>query len=43
MDRAKGELLREVAAEENPVLSYQIRTSTLEDIFLRLVNKDENI
>jgi ABC-2 type transport system ATP-binding protein len=43
MNKAKSELIKVIAAEGNPVLSYQIRTSTLEDIFLRLVNKDENI
>jgi ABC-2 type transport system ATP-binding protein len=43
MKKAKSELIKEIASEGNPVLSYQIRTSTLEDIFLRLVNKDENI
>jgi ABC-2 type transport system ATP-binding protein len=43
MNRAKGELLRLIAQENSPVISFNLRKSNLEDIFIRLVNNDENL
>lgn len=43
MDRAKRELLGLIARESNPVISFNLRRSNLEDIFIRLVNNDENL
>lgn len=43
MSRAKGELLGLIAKENNPVTSFNLRKSNLEDIFIRLVNNDENL
>ena len=40
---AKYELLKFLAQGENTVLSYELRKSNLEDIFMRLVNKNDNI
>lgn len=40
---ARSELLHLLAAEKNPVMSFNLRKSNLEDIFLRLVNKNGNI
>ncbi|MBU3191648.1 ABC transporter ATP-binding protein [Clostridium bowmanii] len=40
---AKSELLKFLAPRENTILSYEIRKSNLEDIFIRLVNKNDNI
>lgn len=41
--KAKQELLGIIAMENNPVVSYNLRKSDLEDIFIRLVNKDDNL
>lgn len=43
MDKAKGELLGLIAKESNPVISFNHRKSNLEDIFIRLVNNNENL
>lgn len=43
MNRAKGELLGLIAKESNPVISFNHRKSNLEDIFIRLVNNNENL
>lgn len=43
MDRAKRELLGLITNESNPVISFNLRRSNLEDIFIRLVNNDENL
>lgn len=39
----KLELPKAIAGYDVPLLSYQIRQTTLEDIFIRMVNQDENI
>jgi ABC-2 type transport system ATP-binding protein len=38
IDTAKHDLLSEIIKFNNPVISYNIRKSTLEDIFIRQVN-----
>jgi len=43
MDYAKKEILKELSKLNTNVTSYQIRKSTLEDIFMRMVNKNEII
>jgi len=43
MDYAKKELFNIIASFKEPVLSYSLRKSNLEDIFIRLVNKNVNI
>lgn len=43
MNRAKKELLGLIAKESNPVISFNHRKSNLEDIFIRLVNNNENL
>lgn len=43
MNRAKGEILGLITKENNPVTSFNLRKSNLEDIFIRLVNNDENV
>ena len=43
LDIAKSELLKILVQQENTILSYNLRKSNLEDIFIRLVNKNENI
>ncbi|MTI47501.1 MAG: ABC transporter ATP-binding protein [Firmicutes bacterium] len=40
-DTAKKQLLKLVSRFDNPVISYSMRKSNLEDIFLRVVNKNE--
>jgi ABC-2 type transport system ATP-binding protein len=40
---AKSELLKILVQQENNILSYNLRKSNLEDIFIRLVNKNDNI
>lgn len=40
---AKKALLMELTNENNPILSFNLRKSNLEDIFLRLVNKDVDL
>ncbi|WP_202709602.1 ABC transporter ATP-binding protein [Sporosalibacterium faouarense] len=40
-DTAKKQLLKLVSRFDNPVTSYSMRKSNLEDIFLRVVNKNE--
>ena len=40
---AKSELLKLLVQGENNILSYNLRKSNLEDIFMRLVNKNDNI
>lgn len=42
LDIAKSELLKLLVQGENNVLSYNLRKSNLEDIFIRLVNKNGN-
>ncbi|MFC3926845.1 ATP-binding cassette domain-containing protein [Clostridium punense] len=41
--KAKQELLGIIAKENNPVVSYNLRKSDLEDIFIRLVNNDDDL
>lgn len=43
MEQAKENILKDISVLNIPVLSLTLRYSNLEDIFLRLVNKDENI
>jgi len=43
LDIAKSELLKFLVQEENTILSYELRKSNLEDIFIRLVNENENL
>lgn len=43
LDIAKSELLKLLVQGENTILSYDLRKSNLEDIFIRLVNKNDNI
>ncbi|WP_435789847.1 ATP-binding cassette domain-containing protein [Clostridium sp.] len=43
LDIAKSELLKILVQQENNILSYNLRKSNLEDIFIRLVNKNDNI
>lgn len=43
VDIAKRELLKIIASFNLPVISFNMRKSTLEDIFIRLVNNDEHI
>jgi ABC-type multidrug transport system, ATPase component len=40
IDYAKNEILRQLAKLDNTVISYQIRKSTLEDIFIKTVNSN---
>jgi len=40
---AKKEILKEISKFNINVTSYQVRKSTLEDIFMRMVNKNEII
>src|SRR3972149_768985 len=41
IDYAKKEILKELSKLDTNVISYQIRKSTLEDIFMRMVGKNE--
>jgi ABC-2 type transport system ATP-binding protein len=41
--RSKLELFKIIAEFNNPVISFNLRNSTLEDIFLRMVNKNGDI
>jgi len=43
VNRAQQELLNIISSLNKPVLSYSLRKSNLEDIFIRLVNKNVNI
>lgn len=43
LDIAKSELLKILVQGENTILSYNLRKSNLEDIFIRLVNNNDNI
>ena len=43
LEIAKSELLIFLVQEKNTILSYELRKSNLEDIFIRLVNKNENL
>jgi len=43
LDIAKSELLKLLVQGENNILSYDLRKSNLEDIFIRLVNKNDNL
>ena len=43
IDYAKREILKEISKFDNNVTSYRIRKSTLEDIFMRMVSKNEII
>ena len=43
LDVAKAELLKLLVQGENTILSYNLRKSNLEDIFIRLVNKNDNL
>jgi len=42
-DVAKRQLLRILADSDNPVISFGLRKCNLEDIFVRLVNEDDDI
>ena len=41
LTQAKQELIKIIAAADNPVEAYNIRKSSLEDIFMRMVKKSE--
>lgn len=43
LDIAKTEILKALLVEGNPALSFNLRKSNLEDIFLRLVNKNVDL
>ena len=43
LEIAKSELLKFLVQGENTILSYELRKSNLEDIFIRLVNENDNI
>lgn len=43
INTAKSELLGLAMDSSNPIISFNMRKSTLEDIFIRLVNNNENI
>lgn len=43
INEAKVNLLNYLVEVENPILSFNLRKSTLEDIFIRLVNDNEHI
>lgn len=43
LEIAKSELLKFLVQGENTILSYELRKSNLEDIFIRLVNENENL
>lgn len=43
LDIAKSELLKVLVQGENTILSYKLRESNLEDIFIRLVNENDNL
>jgi len=43
IDYAKSEILKEIAKLNTNIISYQIRKSTLEDIFMRIVSNNEII
>ena len=43
LNTAKTELLKILIKSGNPILSFELRKSNLEDIFIRLVNKNGNI
>ena len=43
LDIAKSELLKLLVQGENIILSYDLRKSNLEDIFIRMVNENDNI
>ena len=43
LNAGKSEFLKELSKFNTPVLSFNLRRSNLEDIFMRMVNKDENI
>lgn len=43
LDIAKSELLKLLMQGDNNIMSYNLRKSNLEDIFIRLVNKNGNI
>ena len=43
LDVAKEQILKLLATRENVILSYNIRRSNLEDIFMGMVNKNDNL
>jgi ABC-2 type transport system ATP-binding protein len=43
VDTAKSKLIGLVNSNNNPIVSFNLRKSTLEDIFIRLVNRNVNI
>lgn len=43
LDIAKAELLKLLVQGENTILTFNLRKSNLEDIFIRLVNKNDNL
>jgi ABC-2 type transport system ATP-binding protein len=43
LEVAKSEIIKLLAEANNPVIGFNLRKSTLEDIFLRLVNDNGNI
>lgn len=43
VEKAKHSLLNEISKFKNPVISYNLRKSTLEDIFIRKVNENVSL
>ena len=43
LNKANSDLLKLLVNEKNTILSFNLRKSNLEDIFLRMVNKDGNL
>jgi ABC-2 type transport system ATP-binding protein len=43
IDYAKKEILKEILKFNTSIVSYEIRKSTLEDIFMRIIGKNEVI
>jgi ABC-2 type transport system ATP-binding protein len=43
INKSKAQMYKTLAIGTNPILSFNLRNSTLEDIFLRLVNKNGNL
>lgn len=43
IETANSRLIKELPLEDNHILSFQLRKNNLEDIFMRMVNRDGNI
>lgn len=43
INKSKQELIKTLSNENNPIMSFSLRKSNLEDIFLRLVNKNVDL